>query len=192
MINVTKTKQIKKYQIPEMPNFANRRAKVVWLRRQQMIATIHNIKSVSVQIRDIKQMIYSKNPRLISLYARFRLNNNNKSYNDNDYITITKSSNLNKALMYALISSDWLIDVEDLKTKSIEELHQDCIDLKNKIYRLNERRKQMLSHGDIDFKIKLFEYKLSCISEFMLNKENLGNNLEQTTIGRLLSKDRKY
>lgn len=192
MINVTKTKQIKKYQIPEIPNFENRRARVVWLRRQQMLATIHNIKSVSVQIRDIKQMSYSKNPRLMSLYARFRLNNNNKSYNDNDYITITKSSNLNKSLMYALISSDWLIDVEDLKNKSIEELHQDCIDLKNQICELNERRKQMLSHGDIDLKIKLFEYKLSCISEFALNKENLGNDLEQKTIGKVLLKTRKY
>ena len=59
MINVTKTKQIKKYQIPEMPNFENRRAKIVWLRKQQILTTIHNIKSVSVQIRDIKQVIYS-------------------------------------------------------------------------------------------------------------------------------------
>jgi len=192
MINITKTKQIKKYQMPEMPNFENRRAKVVWLRRQQMLATIHNIKSVSVQVKDIKNMIYSKNPRLISLYARLRFIDNSSSYNDNDYITITKSSNLNKSLMYALISSDWLLDIEDLKNKSIEELHQDCIDLKNQICELKERRKQMLNHGNIDFKIKLFEYKLSCISEFTLNKENLGNNLEQTSIGRVLLKARKY
>lgn len=191
MISLTKTKQIKKYQMPEMPNFENRRTKVAWLRRQQMLATIHNIKSVSVQVSDIKHMIYSKNPFLISLYTKICFNNNNSSYNDNDYITITKSTNLNKSLMYALISSDWLIDVEDLKNKSIEELHQDCIDLKNQICELNERRKQKISHGDIDFKIKLFEYKLSCISEIALNKEILGNDLEQTTIGRVLLKDRK-
>lgn len=191
MINITKTKQIKKYQMPEMPNFENRRAKVVWLRRQKMLATIHNIKSVSVQIRDIKQMIYSKNPRLISLYARLRFINNSSSYNDNDYITITKSSNLNKSLMYALISSDWLLNIEDLQNKSIEELQQECTNLQNKICELNEKRKQMINHGDIDFKIKLFEYKLSCLSEFTLNKENLGSNLEQTTIGRVLIKDKQ-
>ena len=192
MINITKTKQIKKYQMPEMPNFENKIAKVLWLRKQQKLATIHNIKSVSVQIRDIKQMIYSKNPRLISLYARFHLNNNSKSYNDNDYITITKSSNLNKSLMYALISSDWLLNIEDLKNKSIEELQQECTNLQNKICELNEKRKQMINHVDIDFKIKLFEYKLSCISEFALNKENLGDDLEQITIGRVLLKARKY
>ncbi len=185
MIAITKTK---KYQMPEIPNFENRRTKVLWLRRQKMLAPIYNIKSVSVQVKDIKHMIYSKNPRLISLYARLRFINNSSSYNDNDYITITKSSNLNKSLMYALISSDWLLDIENLKNKSIEELQQECTNLQNKICELNERRKQMINHGDIDFKIKLFEYKLSCLSEFTLNKENYGSNLDQTTIGRVLRK----
>lgn len=191
MINITKTKQIKKYQMPEMPNFENRRSRVVWLRRQQMFATIHNIKSVSVQVKDIKHMIYSKNPRLISLYARLRFVDNRSSYNENDYITITKSSNLNKSLMYALISSDWLLNIEDLQNKSTEELQQECINLQNKICELNKKRKQMINHRDIDFKIKLFEYKLSCLFEFILNKENLGSNLEQTTIGRVLQKTKK-
>lgn len=189
MINITTTKQTKEYQIPEMPNFENKRAKVVWLKTQQMLGTICNIKSVSVQIKDIKHMIYSKNTRLISLYARFRFNNG--SYNDNDYITITNSNNLNKTFIYALISSDWLLNIEDLKNKSIEELQQECTNLQNKICELNEKRKQMINHGEIDFKIKLFEYKLSCLSEFTLNKENLGSNLEQTPIGRLLLKDNK-
>lgn len=192
MINITKTKQAKEYQMPEMPNFENKRAKVVWLKTQQMLGAIHNIKSVSVQVKDIKHMIYSKNPRLISLYARLRFIDNCSSYNNNnDYITITKSSNLNKSLMYALISSDWLLDIEDLKNKSIKELQQECTNLQNKICELNEKRKQMINHGEIDFKIKLFEYKLSCLSEFTLNKENLGSNLEQTPIGRVLIKDKK-
>ena len=55
MISVTKTKQIKKYQIPEMPNFEHRRTKLAWLRRQKMLATISNIKSVNIQFKDIKQ-----------------------------------------------------------------------------------------------------------------------------------------
>lgn len=188
MICITKTKQIKKYPMPEMPNFENRRSKVVWLRRQQMLAAIHNIKSVSIQVRDIKHMIYSKNSRLISLYAKFHFNNNSSSYNENDYITITKSTNLNKSLIYALISSDWLLDIKTVEKKSIEELQQECMNLRNNIYELNERKKPKTNHGDIEFKIKLFEYKLSCLSEITLNKVDSEGNLGQSTIKRTLLK----
>ena len=190
MISVTKTKQIKKYQIPEMPNFEHRRTKLAWLRRQKMLATISNIKSVNIQFKDIKQMIYSNNPRLISLHAKFCFDNNSQ-YNDNDYITITKSTSLNKSLVYDLISADWLLDIDGVEKKSIEELQQECMDLQKKIYELNESKKQIINHGNIDFKIKLFEYKLSCLSEFILNKVAPESNLWQSTADRVLLKKKK-
>lgn len=191
MITITKVKNPKKYQIPEMPNFENRRAKVVWLRKQKELVSLPNIKSVSVQVKDIKQMIYSKNPRLISLYAKFHLNNVDSSYSDNDYITILKSSNLNKSLIYALISAEWLLDFEYIEKQPLEEIQQESLDLQNKIFKLYERRKQMINHGDIDFKIKLLEYKLSCLSEFTLNKVEAERNLVQSKIERVLSKGKK-
>ena len=175
--------------MPERPNFENKRAKVVWLKTQQMLGAICNIKSVSVQIKDIKHMIYSKNPRLISLYARFRFNNG--SYNDNDYITIMNSNSLNKILIYDLISLDWLLNIEELKNKSIDELQKECMDLQNKICELSERKMHMINHEDVDFKIKLFEYKLACLSEFTLNRVSLGRNFEQPTFERVLLKDKK-
>lgn len=179
MIHITKTKQVKKYQMPEMPNFEHQRAKIVWLRRQKMLATISNIKSVRVQIKDIKQMIYSKNLGLISLYNRFYLNNSS-SYDENDYITITKSTKQYKALIYALVSNDWLLDIEVLNNKSIEELQQEIIDLQNQIYELKHKKNKMIKQCDIDSKIKLLEYKLSCLSEFIVNKVNYDNKLSQT------------
>lgn len=189
MILIIKTKCIKKYQVPEMPNLENKRAKVAWLRRQKMLASIYNIKSVSVQVKDIKYMLYSKNSRLASLYAKFCLNNNS-FYDDNDYITITKSNSLNKSLMYALISTDWLLNINDVEKKSIAELQQECMDLQNKIYELEERKKRMMNLCDVDFKIKLLEYKLSCLSE-ILNKVNTESDLNKITIGRVLLKDKK-
>lgn len=189
MILITKTKHTKKYQMPEMPTFENRRDKVVWLKRQKMLATISNIKSVSVQVKDIKQMIYSNDPRLISLHAKF--NFNNSPYKDNDYITITKSNNLNKSLIYALISTDWLLDIKTEEKKSLKELKQEYIDLQNKIYELNEKRKQMMNCESIDYKIKLFEYKLSCLAKITLSKVEVINNLGKSTIEKVLLKIKK-
>ena len=190
MIIITKTKQEKIYQIPEMPVFQHRRSKVVWLGRQNMLASIFNIKSVSVQVKDIKQMIYSKNPHLVSLYAKFCLNSASSYSSDNDYITISKSSDSNKSLIYALISTDWLLDTGYIEKKSSEEIQQECLDLQNKIYELYERRKQMINYGGIDFKIKLFEYKLSCLSEFTLDKVDSEKSLEQSITERVLLKEK--
>lgn len=190
MIIINKTKQKKIYQIPEMPIIQHRRSKIVWLKRQKMLAAISNIKSVSVQIKDIKQMIYSKDAYLVSLYAKFHLNNSRSSYSDNDYITISKSSDLNKSLIFALISTDWLLDAGYIEKKSSEEIQQECLDLQNKIYGLYERRKQMINHMDIDFEIKLSEYKLSCLSEFALDKVDSERNLGQSTIERVLLKEK--
>jgi len=116
MIIITKTKQEKTYEIPKMPVFQHQIMEILWFRRQEMLATISNIESVSVQVRDIKQMIYSKNHHLVTMYAKFRLTDNGKSYSDNDYITISNSSNLDKKnLLYALVSADWLLDAEHVE-----------------------------------------------------------------------------
>lgn len=190
MIIITKIKRPKKYQMPEIPNFENKRAKTIWLKRQKMLASIHNIKSVSVQVKDIKQMIYSKNLRLISFFAKFHLRPDVKLYSDDDYITILKSTNLNKSLIYALISTDWLLQLSTLENKSIEELQQDCTELQNKILELKERKKQIPNNTDIDYRIKLYEYKLLCLSEYVQTKGQ--SDLEQTTTRRVLLKDKKF
>lgn len=114
-------------------------------------------------------MIHSRNPRLISLYAK---TNRNNSYTDIDYITISKSSELNQSLMYALITTDWLINNEDIENKSIEEIKQECIDLENNIAILKDTTKgRMINHNIID-RIKLLQYKLLCLNEYLSKKEN--------------------
>ena len=74
MIIVTKLKQPKKFIERDMPNFESRRTKVLWLKYQKKLLALSTIKSVSVQVKDIKRMIYSEDPKLISLYAKFNLN----------------------------------------------------------------------------------------------------------------------
>ena len=187
MIIITKTKRIKKSEMPKMPDFEHWETVILWLRGQKRLAAIANIKSVSVQIKDIKQMIYSDNTRLVSLYAKLHFHNS--SYSDNDYITITKSTSFNKSLMYDLISADWLLNIEDVEKKTIEELQQEYNVLQNKICEL-KRRNQLNNRVSIDYKIKLFGYKLSCLSEVTLNKIDSESNLEKSAMGRVLLKEK--
>ena len=186
MIIINNYKKTKKYQQPQMPEFEYLRTKLVWLKRQKMLSSIYNVKSVSIQVKDIKQMIFSKNLRLVSLYTKFHLNNMINSYSDDDYITISKSSDLNKLRIYALISADWLLNASDLENKSIEELQQECVDLQNEISLLKEKKKTK-NYYEIGYRIKLLEYKLSCLSEFILGKVNLPD-LDKANIERVLLK----
>ena len=171
MIIITKTKQQTEYIIPPMPNFENRRTRVAWLRNQKMQAALSNIESVSIQIKDIKHMIYTRNPRLISLYTKFNLPNKNYSYQDEDYITITKNNQLNKSLIYALINTEWIINIENINNKTNEEIEQQCIETQNIISKLTEKKKTTTMYTEIDNQIKLFNYKLSCLSNILTNKE---------------------
>ena len=58
MIKITKLKQPKKSVEKEKPNFESRRAKVIWQKIQKELLALSTIKSVSVQVKDIKRMIY--------------------------------------------------------------------------------------------------------------------------------------
>lgn len=168
MIQITKTKKLKNYQMPKMPLFHNRKEKILWLRRQKMLAMISNVKSVSVQVKDIRQMIYSNNPRLISLYTKLQHSKN--KYKDNDYIPITKSTSINESQIYALLSADWLLDMEVVRNKSLEELREECDNLQNQIARLNETRNNAVNPTNLDNKIRLLKYKLSNLIEITLTK----------------------
>lgn len=157
----------KKIKMQEIPNFSHRKLRLFWLRKQRKLVSISNIESVDVQVKDIKQMINSDNPRLISLYAKFNRSTSSSSYDDEDYITISKDKEMNRDLIYALISADWLINYEDIKNKSTEEIKQDCIELENIIAELEKEQRLSIKTKD---KIKLLKYKLACLSKIKLQK----------------------
>jgi len=188
MIIITKVKNPKVYKMPKMPNFIHSREKIIWLRRQKMLALKSNVKSVSVQVRDIKKMICSKEPKLLFLHSKFYLSSDRTSYSDDDYITITKSTRLNQGIICALLSADWLLDVKVVENKSIEELQQECVELQKQISLLKKKEKSMIYPCDIGFKIDLFEYKLSCLSDIISNRVNLKNDLDTKKRERVLNK----
>lgn len=182
MIIVTKLKQPKKFVEREMPNFESRRAKVIWLKNQKKLLALSTIKSVSVQVKDIKRMIYSEDPRLISLYAKFNLNR--QSYNDDDYITFTKRKDINKSLIYSLISADWIINYDDIINKSDNDLLHECNELNSRISSLIEMTKTSPYKHKLEHKIKLYQYKLLCLSEYLDNRLENSDNLENPIVKR--------
>ena len=72
MVIVEETKRKRKYKMADMPEFKTRRGCTNWFLRQRRNARILNVKSVFVQVKDIKMMTYTKDARLLSLYAKVK------------------------------------------------------------------------------------------------------------------------
>ena len=168
MIIITKLKQPKKYAEKELPNFETRLAKIMCLNAQKKLLALSTIKSVSIQIKDIKHMIFSEDSKLASLYAKFNLTK--QFYSDDDYITITTRNPVNKSLIYSLINADWIINAADINDKSVSDLEQECNDLNIKISKSIEAKTTSPYKYKLDNKIILYQYKLLCLKEYLDSK----------------------
>ena len=168
MVVVEENKTKRKYKMPDMPKFSTRRGSINFLLRQRRKARILNVKSVSVQVKDVKMMIYSRNPRLVGLYSRMSFRN--ELNNDEEYIEVRKTSDLNKSLMYEILEADWLIKINELDKMCIE-----LVEAKKKEdecqLRMLKDNKAKYSHLRIDDRIKLLEYKLECLDEYLVNRK---------------------
>jgi len=168
MVIVEENKRKRKYKMPDMPKFGSKEYKMAWLLREKKKATLLNVKSVSVQVKDIKMMIYSNKIRLISLSSimsfRQELNNNE------EYITIRKTSDLNKSTMYEILEADWLLKANELDEMSIE-----LVEAKKKSdecqLQVVKELKEKYPYLRLNNKIKLLEYKIESLNEYLVNRE---------------------
>ncbi len=188
MLIINKNRKIKEYQIPKMPNYEHKMYAIAWLKKQKMEAETANIKSISIQIKDINQMIYAKSFRMVSLYAKCQRNKRNTKLNDEDYLTIykvkkgSKKETINKELIYDIITSDWIINFEEIENKSINDLEIELQNLESEIQKLNiKSEKSAFSKSDITDRIILLTYKYNCIKEYLSQKQN---NNKTKKIGR--------
>jgi len=179
MLIINKTKKEKEYRIPKMPNYENKLLAIAWLKQQKMEAELSNIKSISIQIKDINQMIYSKSFRMVSLHAKYRRHVRNTNQNDEDYITIIKSKkgskkeSVNKKLIYDIITSDWIINYAEIKNKTTKELEEELLNLETEIQKINiKSEKSAFSKSDIISKVHLLTYKQKCINEYLSKKQD--------------------
>ena len=170
MLIINRTEKIKKYQIPKKPNFENARNEIIWLKQQKMEAELINIKGIYIQVKDINQMIYSRSMRMVSLYAQYQRLRSNIKHSDEDYILINKtqkgnSEAFNKELIYDIIKSDWILKAYEVENMSSKELELEISDLDTKIQKLKSKFNDSGLHkADINNRIKLLEYKKSCLA----------------------------
>ena len=158
--------------MPDEPNFKTKRGSINWFLRQRRNATLLNVKSVSVQVKDINMMVYTKDARFLSLYAKLkRAELKGGSFDDEDYVLICKTSDLNKSLMYSILESDWLLNINQL-----DEMSTELVEAKKNAdecqLRILKDDKAKYPHLKLDDRIKLLEHKINSLNEYLVNRKS--------------------
>ena len=182
MIIINRNKRLKQYRPRQVPNFSHRRAVRAWNYVEQMNAELVNIKSIDIQVKDIRQMFRTHNPTLVSLYARLKLMG---EYSNDEYINIPKNRPENVALLFEILKADWILKLESLETKTEDELESERLFLQK---RIEDQKKKTKSSNKyyLDY-IELLEYKLACLEDYMSKRIN--NSQDGPALTRKLSTD---
>ena len=133
-----------------------------------MNAELINIKSIDIEVKAVKQMIYSNRPNLVSFYAQLNLNEN---YSDDEYINISKYKKGNKTLIFEILNSNWLLKLENLESKTEKELDYERFCLQNEIDDIKKKVNSSNAYYTVN-NIKLLEYKLSCLEDYIYQRMN--------------------
>jgi len=161
MVIVEETKRRRKYVLKQYKNLA-------YILRQRRNVRILNVKSVGVQVKDVKMMIHDKRTEFTDLYSRKICRDGLN--NDEEYIIIRKSSEKNKNIMYEILKADWLIKKEELDNMSIEEIEEKKKEDECRLERLKYYRTRN-SYMKLDDIILLLEYKIKCLDEYLVNRK---------------------
>ena len=161
MVIVEETKRKRKYELKKYKNLA-------YILRQKRNVRILNVKSVCVQVKDVKMMIHDRRNEFIDLYSRHICRD--ELNNDEEYIIVRKSSERNKNIMYEILKADWLIKKEELDEMSIEEVIEKKMYDEHRLEKLKEYKSRG-SYMKLDDIIMLLEYKIKSIDEYLVNRK---------------------
>lgn len=161
----------------EIPNFSSDRksnsmARVRYLHQKDVIDKCWNIKSLTIDIDDIKNVIYDDRLKhLISLYAKI----NRLNINEIDSITILNNNGINMLYIYEIINCDWMIEKD--KAYYSEELLLEKIRELNRLIEKYENSKSQSDKNKLRNRIRLFEYWMNS-----LNDKNTSQKSEQKVL----------
>lgn len=161
MVTVEETKRKRKYVLKRYKNLA-------YILRQRRNVRILNVKSLGVQVKDVKMMIHDRRAEFTDLYSRKICRDGLN--NDEDYIIISKSSEKNKDIMHEILKADWLIKKEELDNITIEEIEIKKSEDECRLERLKNYRTRG-SYMKLDDIILLLEYKIKCLDEYLVNRK---------------------
>lgn len=165
MVIINETKNKRECNLQGTFESDSKRRKQKYLLNLKKEVMLLNVKSVSIQVKDLKMMKYSFSPRLIGLYClKEDLLN---TLNDEEYITIKKTSSLNKNRIYEIINSDFLIIENVFDVLSDEEIFKICVATMNELDGLKKMKSSIYKES----RIKLLEYKLKSVKEYLINRK---------------------
>ena len=166
MYKIKILKKEKKEKIPVPPKFRNKQEELAWYRKQKMKTQILQIKHINIQYKDIKQMIFDEDTRLV----HFALRTNFNEIDDlNKYTQISRFKDGQDIIVALIINSYWLVNEEELENKSFKEIDQECINIEKEI----ENLKKLKQTEKIENKIILLNYKLNTIREYLDKNKSL-------------------
>jgi|GEM_PF-5978888 len=172
MLIINKKQRLVKNKSEHVPEFSNARLKILWLKNQRNEAILLNVKSVSLQVKDIKQMRLSSSINLISLYARFE--SKLSCLDDEEYITFSKQKKSDKHTILSIINADWILLQTQIENMSVEEIEKIYFELEEKIFNLKAGVVDRCRSIDYYNSLKLLEYKRNCIGEYLSSR--IGEN----------------
>lgn len=143
----------------EIPSYSsdnrklNAMEKIRYLHQKDLIDKCWNIKSLTIDIADIKNVIYDDSLKhLLSLYARI----NRLNINEINSITILNNNSINLLYIYEIINCDWMINKG--KNNYSEELLYERIKELNYLIEQYEKSKTQSDKIKLKNKIHLFKY----------------------------------
>lgn len=175
MLRINYRKNIRKYKPKEKPEFDNLRLEYMWAKNQHKESMLFNIKSVDVQVKDIKKMYFSDDSALICLYSKFA----HLGLEDEEYITFSKTKRGNDRFIYSLITSFWILNEAQLEEKDVEELKEEIMKVRK---RINDIMQSPKIKRDLSLKnrVVLLEYMQNELSKYLNKKQK--QNREGTPI----------
>ena len=162
----------------EIPNYSsdnrilNAMEKIRYLHQKDLIDKCWNIKSLTIDIADIQNVIYDDSLKhLLSLYVRI----NRLNINEINSITILNNNGINLLYIYEIINCDWMINRDEINY-SEELLFKKIRELNHLMDKYENSKKQ----GDkikLKNRIHLFKYWMNTF-----NKKNIAQKEEIKTL----------
>ena len=138
-----------------------------YLHQKDLINKCWNIKSLTIDIEDIKHIIQDRRLQyLFSLYERVKRANFDESINS---ITILNNNSINLLYIYEIINCEWIVNAnDDLNNLDVLKITRRLLTLMDRYDREREQKKKRIIKDEIE----LIKYYMDTI----INKHNYNNN----------------
>lgn len=142
-----------------------------YLHQKDLIDKCWNIKSITIDLEDIKHIIHdTKLKYLLGLYARVNRINSDNSINS---ITILNNNNINLSYIYEILNCEWMVNREEEPEKI------DALKISRKLCeRIKEYERASNPNRKKDIEILIDYYMNTIINKYNNKQENKTRTLK--------------